>query len=208
MLFSHWIIFQNLLKQELMHNELMLERIRKELSTKITTVVGWPKPDVNFKDIQSLLIDPKLADQAADGLERLLPVTEDENGFTFDVVLAFDARGFIYGYQLARFAHAKFIMARKPGKLPGECITQEFIKEYGKESIQIQRGLIKPGDRVLVHDDVLATGGTAEAAAKIITLCGGEIAGYNFLIELADLGGRDMLKQYVSDDEIRSLLVF
>lgn len=188
-----------------MSDQNLLNQIRRDLSDSIKTYNDWPKPGVAFKDIQSILEFPELALQAERGLVELLP----HNGrFDFDAVLAFDARGFIFGYQLAKVAGVKLIMARKPGKLPGDCITQKFTKEYGEESIQIQMGMINPGDRVLVHDDVLATGGTAEAAEKLITARGGTLAGYNFLIELQELGGREVLKKYVSDEKIASLLVF
>lgn len=189
-----------------MSDQNLLKQIRRDLSGSIKTYNDWPKEGVAFKDIQSILSVPALSLQAERGLKELLPIKDGH--FDFDAVLAFDARGFIYSYQLAKAAGVKLIMARKPGKLPGDCITEKFTKEYGEESIQIQRGLIKPGDRVLVHDDVLATGGTAEAAEKLITACGGTLAGYNFLIELQELGGREVLKKYVSDEKIASLLVF
>lgn len=189
-----------------MRDEYLLKQVRQSLSNSIRTVDNWPKEGVAFKDIQSILEVPALSQQAERGLKALLPYKDGH--FDFDAILAFDARGFLFGYQLARAASVKMIMARKPGKLPGECITQDFEKEYGKESIQVQAGLIKPGDRVMIHDDVLATGGTAEAAAKIITGCGGIVAGFNFLIELENLGGRVVLNKYVADSDIASLLIF
>ena len=100
------------------------------------------------------------------------------------------------------------ILARKPGKLPGKLITQTFEKEYGLDEIQVQDGLIVPGDKILIHDDLLATGGTAKAAAEIILKCGAEIAGFNFIMDLSFLPGRNVLQKYVSDDKIKALLTF
>ena len=100
------------------------------------------------------------------------------------------------------------ILARKPGKLPGEIITQTFEKEYGLDEIQVQKGLINSGDKVLIHDDLLATGGTAGAAAEIILKCGGEIAGFNFIMDLSFLPGRKVLQKYVDDSKIKALLTF
>lgn len=184
----------------------VLNSIRKELTGKIATRPDFPKPGVQFKDIQSILTIPVLAEKAERGLKLLLP---QKNGhYEFDSVIAFDARGFIFGYPLAKEGAAALILARKAGKLPGPCIAQKFTKEYGEEVLEIQEGIIQPGDRVLVHDDVLATGGTAEAAAKLVLQSRGTIAGFNFLIEVEDQKGRELLRKYVPDEKINALLKF
>lgn len=100
------------------------------------------------------------------------------------------------------------IMARKPGKLPGDVISQIFNKEYGTDAIEIQKGLIVPGDKVLIHDDLLGTGGTAEAATKIVEGCGAEVVGFNFLMEVDSLKGRELLLNYAPDEKIKSLVIF
>lgn len=184
-----------------------IEECRKVLTTEIKTFPDWPEKGVNFKDIQSILFNPELAKVTARYLQELLPKTAT-NDFAFNKILCFDARGFLFGFDLARAANAPMILARKPGKLPGELITQTFEKEYGTDEIQVQAGLIKPGDKVLIHDDLLATGGTAEAAAKIVLKCGAEIAGFNFIMDLTFLPGRNLLQKYVSDEKIKALLQF
>ena len=126
----------------------------------------------------------------------------------FNKILCFDARGFLFGFDLAKSSKTAMILARKPGKLPGEVITQTFQKEYGLDEIQVQKDLIKPGDNVLIHDDLLATGGTAAAAAEIILKCGAEIAGFNFIMDLSFLPGRKVLQKYVDDSKIKALLTF
>lgn len=182
-----------------------LEEIGKFLFKTIKTYHDWPKPGVDFKDIQSLLIEPKFSQQVATGLQIMLP-RDEHNEFVFNKILAFDARGFIFGGNLAISNNIPLILARKPGKLPGELITQEFDKEYGKDSIGVQIGLIQPGDRILIHDDLLATGGTSAAAAKIITDLGAHIVGFHFIMELPALAGRKVLEQYVSKEQITSLI--
>lgn len=184
-----------------------LEECRKILTSEIKTYSDWPKKGVNFKDIQSILMNPSLAEVTSFYLKELLP-KKSPTEFLFNKILCFDARGFLFGFDLAKASNAPMILARKPGKLPGKVITQTFEKEYGLDEIQVQDGLIKPGDRVLIHDDLLATGGTAEAAAEIILKCGAEIAGFNFIMDLTFLPGRSILHKYVSDDKIKALLQF
>lgn len=184
-----------------------IEECRKILTSEIKTFPDWPEKGVNFKDIQSILFNPELAKVTAHYLQELLPKTA-KGDFTFNKILCFDARGFLFGFDLAKTANAPMILARKPGKLPGELITQTFQKEYGTDEIQVQAGLIQPGDKVLIHDDLLATGGTAGAAAEIILKCGAEIAGFNFIMDLTFLPGRKVLQKYVDDSKIKALLPF
>lgn len=183
-----------------------IEDCRKLLSKEIKTFPNWPQEGVNFKDVQSILFNPELALLTSFYLKELLPKKGDT--YLFNKILCFDARGFLFGFDLAKQANTPMILARKPGKLPGEVITQTFEKEYGLDEIQVQKGLIQPGDRVLIHDDLLATGGTASAAAEIILKCGAEIAGFNFIMDLTFLPGRKFLQKYVSDDKIVTLLKF
>ena len=150
-----------------------IEECRNVLTNEIKTFPDWPQKGVNFKDIQSILMNPELAAITSHYLKELLP-KQAPNNFLFDKILCFDARGFLFGFDLAKAAGTPMILARKPGKLPGKVITQTFENEYGLDEIQVQDGLIKPGDRVLIHDDLLATGGTAGAAAEIICSTGSE----------------------------------
>ncbi len=184
-----------------------IEECRKVLTSEIKTFPDWPEKGVDFKDVQSILFNPELAAITSHYLKELLPKNK-KNEYEFNKILCFDARGFLFGFDLARTANAPMILARKPGKLPGNVITQTFQKEYGTDEIQVQEGLIKSGDKVLIHDDLLATGGTAGAAAEIILKCGAEIAGFNFIMDLTFLPGRKVLQQYVDDSKIKALLTF
>ena len=183
-----------------------IEDCQKLLTTEIKTFPDWPEKGVNFKDVQSILYKPELALITSRYLQELLPKQGSE--FLFNKILCFDARGFLFGFDLAKASKTPMILARKPGKLPGEVITQTFEKEYGLDEIQVQKGLINPGDKVLIHDDLLATGGTAGAAAEIILKCGAEIAGFNFIMDLSFLPGRKVLKKYVDNSKIKALLTF
>jgi len=183
-----------------------LEECQKLLTSEIKTFPDWPEKGVNFKDVQSILYKPELALITSHYLQELLPKQGSE--FLFNKILCFDARGFLFGFDLAKASKTPMILARKPGKLPGEVITQTFEKEYGLDEIQVQKGLINPGDKVLIHDDLLATGGTAGAAAEIILKCGAEIAGFNFIMDLSFLPGRKVLKKYVDNSKIKALLTF
>lgn len=184
-----------------------IEECRKLLTAEIKTFPDWPEKGVNFKDVQSILYNPELALITSQYLKELLP-KQGENNFLFNKILCFDARGFLFGFDLAKASKTPMILARKPGKLPGEVITQSFQKEYGLDEIQVQAGLINPGDKILIHDDLLATGGTAGAAAEIILKCGAEIAGFNFIMDLSFLPGRKVLQKYVDNDKIKALLEF
>lgn len=176
------------------------------LKERIATYYDWPKPGVDFKDLQSILFDPFLAKETLRHLASFLP--KDGLLYGFNKIICFDARGFIFGTPLSLFAGKPMIMARKPGKLPGDVIGQLFKKEYGTDAVWVQKGLILPGDKVLIHDDLLATGGTAEAAARIVLNYGAEIAGFNFVMEVGSLKGRELLLNYVPDEKIKSLVTF
>ncbi len=180
---------------------------QKDLKERIKGYMDFPKPGVDFKDMQSIISDPFLAKGTAKALNSLLP--KEGLLFAFNKVLCLDARGFIFGTSISLFAGKPMIMARKPGKLPGDLIVQSFKKEYGAiEELTVQKGLIIPGDKVLIHDDLLATGGTTEAAAKIVLGCRAEIAGFNFVMEVDSLKGRELLLNYVPDEKINSLVIF
>ena len=161
----------------------------KEESIKalLRDVPDFPKPGILFKDITPLLAEPGA---------RKLVVEEIANHFRdqkIDAVAAVEARGFIFGMLLAEALNVAFVPVRKAGKLPYRKIQQEYDLEYGKASIEMHVDALKPGSRVLIHDDLLATGGTASAAGNLIHKLGGVVAGYSFIINLAFLPGEQIL---------------
>jgi adenine phosphoribosyltransferase len=175
------------------------------LKEKIRTVPDFPDKGVQFKDIQSILIDAELRKLVKEGLIKAVPM--NGSAFAFDAVLCFDARGFIFAGAIADAAEVGVIMARKKGKLPPPVISQEYLKEYGPDLLQVEEGLIKPGMRILIHDDALATGGTSAAAAIIVQNCGGTVVGFNYIIELEALGGKQVLAKYLAAPTLITSLV-
>jgi adenine phosphoribosyltransferase len=166
------------------------ERLEAEIAAAIRSVPGFPKPGIVFRDITTLLKDPRRFADAVDGL--LSPFAD----IGVDKVASVEARGFIFGAALALRLNAGFIPIRKPGKLPAEVLRREYALEYGSDAVEIHRDAISKGDRILVHDDLLATGGTIEAACGLIEDLGGTIVGVSFLVELTFLGGRQRLGRY------------
>src|SRR6202162_4408872 len=167
-----------------------------DLKKLIREVPDYPKPGILFYDLTTLLKD-KL------GFHMLIDrLCEHYVGRTIDVVAGIEARGFIFAPALAYRLNAGFIPVRKPGKLPAECVKYDYALEYGTNSLEIHRDAIQKGQRVLIVDDLLATGGTAEATAKLAEMLGAEIAGLGFVVELEFLKGRDKLKGY----DVMSLL--
>lgn len=158
-----------------------------DLSCCIRDIPDFPKQGILFKDITTLLKDPAAFARAVDLLAE--PYLNEQ----IDLVMSVESRGFIFGAPLAYKLGAGFVPARKPGKLPAECIGVEYALEYGTAALQVHKDAIKPGQRVLVTDDLLATGGTVAAAIELIRRLGGEVVGLVFLIELTFLKGRDRL---------------
>ncbi len=169
-----------------------------DLRTKVREVPDFPEPGVGFKDISPLLLDRQALRQAVDELAAWTA----ERGA--DLVLGAEARGFWLGAAIACAAGCGFVAARRPGKLPPETVTANYALEYGQNALEVARDAISQGARVVIHDDVLATGGTVSAIAGLVEQLGGEVAGVNFVIELGFLGGRDKLKQY----ELYSLISY
>lgn len=160
------------------------------LKALIREVPDFPKPGINFIDITTLLKHPGGLRTTIDEFLRLF------HGRVFDKVVGIESRGFLFAPQLAYSFHAGFVPVRKPGKLPAETVSQTYELEYGTDELQIHRDAIRPGDRVLVVDDVIATGGTAAATAALVESCGGEVAGFGFVVELSFLEGRAKLGDY------------
>ena len=157
------------------------------LGALIREVPDWPRPGIVFKDLTPLLLDPAALDRAVGELAEWSRPREVE------LVVAAEARGFILGGALARQLGAGFVPARKPGKLPQETVSAEYALEYGVDALHVHADAFAGGARVLVHDDVLATGGTARALCEIVEAAGAEVVGVCFLLELPELGGRERL---------------
>lgn len=166
----------------------------------IRTIPDYPKPGILFRDITTLLGDAKGFRQAVDAMVKL------HAGAKFDLVAGIEARGFILGGAVAHQLELGFVPVRKKGKLPWKTIGQEYDLEYGTDTVEIHSDAVGEGDRVLLIDDLIATGGTAEAAVKLIARAGGNVTAASFVIELPDLGGRERLEAL--DIEVLSLCSF
>jgi adenine phosphoribosyltransferase len=169
-----------------------------DLASRIRDIPDFPKPGILFKDITPLLLDAEALRQAVGEL------AEWARPRGVDYVVAAEARGFILGAALAIELGAGFVPARKPGKLPSDTISADYILEYGVDSLEMHSDALADGARVLVHDDLLATGGTALALADLVGGTGAEVVGCAFLIELAFLGGRERLRGY----DVHSLISY
>lgn len=164
----------------------------------IRDIVDFPKPGVVFKDITPLLNDHAVL------METTMQLVALVGGQRIDKVVGMESRGFFFATLLAAELGAGFVPVRKPNKLPFDKISEEYALEYGSDILEIHQDAILPGQRILIHDDVLATGGTAEAVCKLVERLGGEIVQVNFLMELSFLNGRDKLKGY----EVKSLISY
>jgi adenine phosphoribosyltransferase len=165
-------------------------RLSVDLRGHIRDIRDFPKPGIVFKDITPLLLDARALDAATVALADWARPREVE------LVVAAEARGFILGAALARELGAGFVPARKPGKLPHETVSAEYVLEYGVDALEMHADALAGGARVLVHDDLLATGGTARALAELVSGRGAQVVGCAFLVELAFLGGRERLAGY------------
>lgn len=170
------------------------------LKAAIRDIADFPKPGIVFKDITPILKDADLCNRVtAAFVERLKDVP-------FDMVAGIESRGFLFGLMLANHLGIPFVPIRKEGKLPAQTTKQPYDLEYGAATIEIHTDAFKPGTRVLIHDDLLATGGTVVAASKLIQQLGGIIAGYSFVISLDFLNGRQRLSPY--SDQLISLVSY
>jgi len=167
-------------------------------ATLIRDVPDFPKPGILFKDITPVLADPLAMREVMDRF------AEFAVGCKPDAVVGIESRGFVLGMPLAMRLGVGFVPVRKLGKLPYDKISEEYALEYGTNTVEVHRDAIKPGQRVLIVDDLLATGGTAAAAVRLVERLGGSVCGFSFLVELAFLHGRAALKGY----EIQSLITF
>ncbi len=162
----------------------------KELQDYIRSIPDFPEEGIIFRDITTVLSDADGLKLGIDSIEAL--VKDDE----FDVIVAPESRGFIFGMPIAYNLHKAFVPVRKKGKLPCETVSMEYELEYGTATIEIHKDAIKPGQRVVIIDDLIATGGTIEAIIKLVESLGGVVVKAAFLVELAGLNGREKLKGY------------
>ena len=158
-----------------------------DLKTRVREVPDWPEPGVGFKDVSPLLRDPEALAQTVNSLADW---TREQRP---DLVLGAEARGFILGAAIAKEVPCGFVPARRPGKLPPETVSATYALEYGQNALELNADAIGDGARVVIHDDVLATGGTVEAICKLVKQLGGEVVGACFIIELSFLEGRQRL---------------
>jgi adenine phosphoribosyltransferase len=167
-----------------------------DLDALVRDIPDFPKPGIVFKDITPLLASPQGLDGAVTALADLV------RDLRIDVVIGAEARGFLLGPAVARELGAGFVLARKPGKLPHDTVRAEYVLEYATDALEVHSDAVAAGARVLVHDDLLATGGTARALCQLVEQLDGEVVACAFLIELAFLDGRENLAGY----DVRSLL--
>ena len=162
----------------------------KKIEEYVRSIPDFPEPGIIFRDITSILQDADGLHLAIDSLQDLIKDVD------VDVIVGAESRGFIFGMPMAYNLHKPFVPVRKKGKLPCETISQSYDLEYGQAEIEIHKDAIKPGQKVVIVDDLIATGGTMEAAVKLIEELGGEVVKILFLMELAGLKGREKLKGY------------
>ena len=168
----------------------------KRLEEYVRSIPDFPEPGIIFRDVTTILQD-------ADGLELAVNQLKDSvKDLDFDVVVGPESRGFIFGVPVAYAEHKSFVPVRKKGKLPCETIAMEYDLEYGQATIEMHKDAIRPGQKVIIVDDLIATGGTTEAIVKLIEQLGGQVVKICFVMELAGLKGREHLKGYDVDSAI------
>ena len=170
----------------------------KKLEEYVRSIPDFPEPGIIFRDITTILQDPDGLKLAVDGLLKTL------EGVEYDVVVGPESRGFIFGVPVAYAAHKGFVPVRKKGKLPCKTVSMKYDLEYGSAEVEMHEDSIKPGQKVVIIDDLIATGGTMEAICKLIKSLGGEVVRICFVMELAGLEGRKKLKDY----PVESLIVY
>jgi len=175
----------------------MKERIpMKKIEEYVVSIPDFPEKGIIFRDVTSVLQDAEGLHLAIDEIQKRL------EGVEFDVIAGTESRGFIFGMPVAYNLNKPFVLVRKKGKLPRETVSMEYELEYGSAVIEMHKDSIKPGQRVVLIDDLIATGGTIEAAAKLVERLGGEVVKIVFLMELAGLKGREKLTKYDVDSVI------
>jgi len=169
------------------------------LKENIRNIPDFPNPGIQFKDITPLLSNPDTLELTSQVLAR--PFRHKQ----IDYVIGLESRGFLFGTNLAQDLHAGFIPIRKPGKLPAATISATYALEYGEDTIEMHKDAFNKGARVLIHDDLIATGGSAKAATQLVEKMGGEVVGYSFIVELKALDGKNNLTKDVPVEVLISL---
>lgn len=169
--------------------------LSQEIDLHIDRVQDFPKEGIQYKDISPIFLN-------ADLCTKIVKAFADLSRGKIDAVCGIESRGYLFGVQIARELGLPFILVRKAGKLPPPIISQEYDLEYGSAIIEVKKGHIKPGQRILIHDDVLATGGTASACAKLVQNCDAIVSQFSFILGLSFLGGLDELKKYTQDIQL------
>ena len=162
----------------------------KPIEEYVRSIVDFPEPGIIFRDVTSVIQDADGLQLAIDEMQKLL------DGVEFDVIAGAESRGFVFGMPIAYNMKKPFVLVRKKGKLPRETVEMSYDLEYGSATIEMHKDAIKPGQKVVLVDDLIATGGTIEAAAKLVEQLGGEVVKIIFLMELAGLEGRKKLAKY------------
>lgn len=170
----------------------------KKLEDYVVTIPDFPEPGIMFRDITSVIQDPEGLKLAVDGLVGLLKDVD------YDLIIGPESRGFIFGVPVAYLCGKGFIPVRKKGKLPRETVSQKYDLEYGQAEVEMHKDAVKPGQKVVIVDDLIATGGSAEAAAKLVEKLGGQVVRMVFVMELAGLEGRKKLAGY----DVKSLISY
>lgn len=165
-------------------------KIEDKIKSVIRDVPNFPKEGIIFKDITPIMLDPILS---VEMIEHLHNLYKDQN---IEAVAGIESRGFLFGYPLAIRLGVPFVLIRKKGKLPYDKISHDYDLEYGSATIEMHTDAISLNQRVLIHDDLLATGGSASAAAHLVTKCGGKVVGFNFLVSLDFLNGKEKLNSF------------
>lgn len=171
---------------------------RHEIDQYVRSIPDFPEPGIIFRDITSIIQSPEGLKKSVDGILDSLKDVE------FDIVVGPESRGFIFGMPVAYMLGKGFVPVRKKGKLPCETIEREYALEYGTAVVEMHKDAIKPGDKVVIVDDLVATGGTIEAIIQMIESLGGEVVKIQFVMELAGLSGREKLKNY----DVDSLIIY
>ena len=177
-----------------------MESINKRVKAAIRDIPDFPIEGVVFKDITPLVLDPGLSRDIATAFADHARILQP------DAICAIDSRGFIFGTGIAQALDIPLILVRKKGKLPGETIAYSYDLEYGSATLEIHKNDLKPGSKVLIHDDLLATGGTTSATAELIKQSGSKVVGFSFIVDLKFLKGEERISQY--SDEIFSLVEY
>jgi adenine phosphoribosyltransferase len=185
------------LNQKIQQMDEVRQQIISLLEENIRNIPDFPKEGIQFKDITPLLRNPDTLELTSQVLAR--PFRHSD----IDYVVGLESRGFLFGTNLAQDLHAGFVPIRKPGKLPAETVSATYALEYGEDTLEMHKDAFSDGDRILIHDDLIATGGSARAATELVEELGGKVVGYSFIVELAGLQGRNQL----SDEAQMEILI-